>query len=84
MALERNISIWQEADMIERFARGYRAKFATLIEQLNGATVQGQITDLQCLRLCVEAVDVMLDNQSRLADALKRLESQNPPMKSVA
>jgi hypothetical protein len=82
MALQSPMSIWQEADLIERFAHGYRAKIASLIDQLNGPYTP--ITDLQCLRLCVEAVDVMLENQCRLADAVKRLNSEKPLMKSAA
>lgn len=88
MAVQSAPTIWQEADLIERFARGYRAKFAHLIEQLNSPSDPGspaaRLTDLQCLRLCVEAVDVMLENQCRLADAVKRLNSQSMPMKSAA
>lgn len=76
------LTIWQEADLIERFARGYRAKFAQLIDQLNAAN--GQLTDTECLRQCVEAIDVMLENQCRLADALKRLNSDKPLLKSAA
>ncbi|HWB53024.1 MAG TPA: hypothetical protein VG722_02490 [Tepidisphaeraceae bacterium] len=72
----------QEAELIERFARGYRAKFAHLIDQLNGPS--DKISDMQCLRLCVEAVDIMLDNQCRLADAVRRLSSEHSPMKSAA
>jgi hypothetical protein len=82
MALQSTMSIWQEADLIERFAHGYRAKIALLIDQLNGPSTH--LTDLQCLRICVEAVDVMLENQCRLADAVKRLNSERMPMKSAA
>ena len=82
MAIKFPQTIWQEADLIDRFARGYRTKFAHLIDQLNSPCVK--ITDMQCLRLCVEAVDLMLDNQSRLAQAVKRLSTEPAAMKSAA
>jgi hypothetical protein len=82
MATQTAPTIDQEAELMERFARGYRAKFAHLIDQLNGPSEK--ISDMQCLRLCVEAVDVMLENQCRLADAVRRLSSEHSPMKSAA
>jgi hypothetical protein len=77
------VQVQQEAELIERFARSYRAKFAVLIDQLNQPT-PGRLTDQQCLRLCVEAVDMMLDTQSRLADAVQKMSRQQRVMKSAA
>lgn len=82
MMVKTTQTIWQEADLIERFARGYRGKFAQLIDELNGPP--GKITDMECLRRCVEAVDLMLDNQSRLAEAVKHLSGPSSVLKSAA
>ena len=83
LAQDPSVQLQQEADLIERFARSYRAKFATLIDQLNGPP-SGRISDLQCLRMCVEAVDLMLDTQCRLAEAVKKISQDGAPLKSAA
>lgn len=60
-----------EVRLIQRFSESYRRKFALLIDQLNhSAPQQG---DTQCLRLCVEAVDMMLLTQNHLAKALGQI-----------
>ena len=60
----------QEADLIGRFAESYRRKFATLIERINHSQ-RSDTTDLASLRLCIEAVDMMLSNQTELARVLR-------------
>ena len=60
----------QEADLIGRFAESYRRKFSTLIDRLNHPQ-RGDASDLASLRLCVEAVDMMLSNQTELARVLR-------------
>ena len=67
--VRRQIS--NEVDLIGRFAEAYRRKFSTLIDRMNHG---GDLAvDMASLRLCVEAVDMMLANQSELARALREL-----------
>ncbi|HVT88487.1 MAG TPA: hypothetical protein VHD56_06515 [Tepidisphaeraceae bacterium] len=63
--------IKQEVDLITRFAESYRRKFASLIDRMNRAP--DSVSDLASLRLCVEAVDMILSNQSELARALSQM-----------
>ena len=58
----------QEVDLMERFAQSYRRKVGDLIARLNG---DPSPSDLQCVRLCVEAVDMMLASQSQVAQTLR-------------
>lgn len=64
-----------EADLIARFAESYRRKFSSMIDQMN-RTSDPQI-DLASLRLCVEAVDMMLTTQKQLAKALVEMSAGN-------
>ncbi|HYE20242.1 MAG TPA: hypothetical protein VEA69_17470 [Tepidisphaeraceae bacterium] len=67
-----------EADLIEAFTRTYGRKFSEMIDQLNhptpaaGAPAQG-LSDLQCVRLCVEAVNMMLVSQAQVARTLQEM-----------
>lgn len=63
----------QEVDLMARFAETYRGKFSDLIEQLNRP--HGHDTDVQGIRLCVEAMNMLLSAQSHLAEAIGTLES---------
>jgi hypothetical protein len=65
----------QEVDLIGRFAESYRRKFSELIDRLNHSPTTHS-TDLASLRLCVEAVDMMLSNQTELARVLRDLTEQ--------
>ena len=69
----------QELDVIDRFARSYREQFDVLIRQLNADPTPQ--TGRQCLRLCVEAVNMLLSTQNQLASALRSLseEPSKPP-----
>lgn len=58
----------EEVDLIARFAETYRRRFSNLIDRMNHAA--DPATELASLRLCVEAVDMMLSNQKQLAKAL--------------
>lgn len=71
----------QEVDLIGRFADSYRRKFASMIDRMNHAPNQHETTDLASLRLCVEAVDMMLSNQSELARVLRDLTEARPEPK---
>jgi hypothetical protein len=69
----------QEVDLMERFTQSYRRKFAELIDRMNRAQ---PTSDLQCMRLCVEAVDMMLASQSQVALSLR--EMAGPALKRAA
>jgi hypothetical protein len=71
----------QEVDLMDRFTRSYRRKFADLIDRLNRAD---QRSDLQCVRLCVEAVDMMLASQSQVAKSLREMTTEPPPATRAA
>lgn len=61
----------QEADLIESFTQTYRLKFQELIDRLNHG--DSGASDLQCVRLCVEAVNMMLASQSQVARTLRQI-----------
>ena len=61
----------QEVDLITRFTETYRRKFSSMIDRLNGTA--DPATDLASLRLCVEAVDMMLSSQKQLCKALSEM-----------
>lgn len=63
----------EEMDLMDRFSRSYRRKFALLIEQLNRP---GATSDPASMRLCIEAVDMMLASQSQVASSLRELARQ--------
>jgi hypothetical protein len=64
----------QEMDLMDRFSQSYRRKFAVLIKQLNQP---GATSDLKSLRLCIEAVDMMLASHAQVASSLREL-TQSP------
>jgi len=63
--------IRQDLDLIERFSRSYRDEFTTLIRELN-ADPTPQI-GRKSLRLCVEAVNMLLDMQNQLATTMRSI-----------
>jgi hypothetical protein len=63
----------QEAELASRFSEMYRRLFAELIARLNGNLQQP--ADRNGLRLCIEAVDMMLATQSYLTRAIIELSS---------
>jgi hypothetical protein len=65
----------EEANLVERFTQTYRMKFAELIERLNTDSAP---SDLQCVRMCVEAVNMMLDSQTHMARTLRALADDAP------
>lgn len=77
--------IQEEAELIERFVRSCRPRFAAAIELLNRrqALVQMLEPELQSLRLCVEAMDMVLVNQDRMARMLRRLSGGRPTLKAA-
>jgi hypothetical protein len=85
MLKELGQEIEVEAELIERFVRSYRRKFAAAIEQLNRLPQPAGAlqTELECLRLCVEAVDMVLVNQERLVGALRKLTADRPALQAA-
>ena len=63
----------REVDLMDRFSQTYRRKFAVLIDRLNRSEAR---SDLQCVRLCVEAVDMMLASQSQVAQSLREMTTE--------
>lgn len=75
MLQESRRRIQQDLELIERFAHAYRERFSTLISELNSApTAQ---TASEGLRLCVEALNMVLQTQGSLTFALKELASND-------
>ena len=68
----------EEADLIEQFTSTYGRKFAALIDQMNHAPSP---TDVQCIRLCVEAVNMMLVSQQQVARSIRELA--RPPLRTA-
>jgi hypothetical protein len=65
-----------ELAVMERFAASYQHYFRDLITELNGAP--NPAAAQRSLRLCIEAVNMMLDNHRTLAMALRGLATQVP------
>jgi hypothetical protein len=72
----------REAEIATRFADLYRRQFAELIDRLNRHA--DQATDRNGLRLCVEAIDMMLATQSFITRTLAQLESTAPAQRRAA
>ncbi len=76
MSPQQRAQLRQEVELIGRFAESYHKKMAQVIGKLNGcASVAIQPSDAP-MRLCVEAVDMMLATQQQLARALWQITSE--------
>ena len=73
MSPESRGRLLAEADLISRFAESYRRKFSHLIDRMNHHPDPSLDTD--SIKLCVEAVDMMLTTQKQLANALCELST---------
>ena len=71
MSAPVNGKLRQEVDLIARFTETYRRRFSSMIDRMNHAT--DPQTDMASLRLCVEAVDMMLASQKQLCRALAEM-----------
>ena len=78
MASHLHRRIHDEVELIQRFAGSYGKKFDELIARLNGSAQAPDAAgaDGQCLRLCVEAVNMVLSLQGQLAGVLDELSRQ--------
>ncbi len=63
--------IHEDLELIERFSSSYGREFSSLIRELNADPTPQ--TGRKSLRLCVEAVNMLLDSQKQLAAALRSL-----------
>ena len=73
-------TIRRETDLIGRAAAYYRTRFGQLIDRMNRQPHAA--SDLASIRLCVEAVDMMLASQGKIAEALGEMNtSSKPPAK---
>jgi hypothetical protein len=81
MATHASQRLREEVDLMERFTQSYRRKFAELIDRLNAPSAP---SDLQCVRLCVEAVDMMLASQSQMAKTLREMTDEAPAVAARA
>jgi hypothetical protein len=82
MAVPATQRLRDEVDLMERFTQTYRLKFAALIDRLNAAA--DAPSDLQCVRLCVEAVNMMLDSQTQVARTLREIATTDGPVAKAA
>jgi hypothetical protein len=85
MGVQLRKDIREEAELVRRFVESYRRKFASAIDQLNRSPHPGRElhAELSCLRLCVEAVDMMLDSHDRLARAMHEIAAGPAMMKAA-
>jgi hypothetical protein len=65
--------IRREVELIQRFANSYSGRFDEMIRQLNTPAAGQTNIDGQCLRLCVESMNLVLNMQCQLAQALHDL-----------
>ncbi len=82
MSPQNRQAIRKEADLTERVVEYYRRLFTGLITRMNREpTVR---SDIECMRMCVEAVDMMLENQGRMTRALRELTDDRDEAKKTA
>lgn len=75
----------EEAELITRFVQSYRRRFAAAIALLNHRPNNTELeAEIQCLRLCVETMDMVLSNQERLARSISRLAPPPRPFLKAA
>ena len=72
MSTQVRQAIKDEVALVQRFTQCYRAKFTELIERMNHPLAGGR-PDLQSLRFCMEAVDMMLSSQAEFAKAMNQI-----------
>jgi hypothetical protein len=65
----------QEADLVQRFADGYRVRLAEIITSLNRTLASSGLDSRQqaSMRCCVEAVDLVLSSHQQFAKLLSTI-----------
>jgi hypothetical protein len=59
----------READYIDRYTRYYRRQFAAAVQR---SSVQADPASLQCVRMCLEALDMIADSRQTMVAALSK------------
>jgi len=68
-------TIRQEVALVQQYTTSYRRKMAELIAGLNAAfqTPHVNAVQMQSIRSCVEAVDMMLESHAQFAKAMEKI-----------
>lgn len=82
MSQQSHETITREAALIGRVTAYYRTKFGELIDRMNRHP--DPVSELASIRLCVEAVDMMLSSQGRIAKALGEMNAEAKPSDTEA
>jgi hypothetical protein len=83
MSPQARQAIRNEAALTGRVVDYYRRMLGGVIERMN-RTPAAPRSDIECMRMCVEAVDMMLENQNRIAQVLKDLSDEAKPVSDAA
>jgi hypothetical protein len=75
MTAKAQLATQREADLVQRFARGYRNRLAEIIGSLNRSIVTNgsDSTQQESMRCCLEAVDLVLSSHEQFAKLLGTL-----------
>lgn len=75
MKATAQLATQQEADLVQRFARGYRGRLAEIIGKLNRSMVAStdDARQQESVRCCIEAVDLVLSSHEHFAKLLATL-----------
>jgi hypothetical protein len=78
MKAKAQLATVQEAELVQRFAHGYRHRLAEIISSLNRSLAHSGIDPRQqeSMRCCVEAVDLVLSSHEQFARLLSVLAKQ--------
>lgn len=81
MRAKAQLATMQEAEMVQRFAHGYRSRLAEIIGSLNRtmATSGLDARQQESMRCCVEAVDLVLSSHEQFAKLLGMLADLPSP-----
>lgn len=72
MSPTARMRIAEEMSLVERYVSMYHRRLSGLIGGLNGSAVN----DRECLKMCVEAVDVILTSQNQLCRTLREMSNE--------
>ncbi len=72
MSPTARLRIQEEMSLVERYVGVYHRRLAGLIGDLNGSNAN----DRECLKMCVEAVDVILTSQNKLCRTLREMSNE--------
>jgi hypothetical protein len=77
MKAKAQLATVKEADLVQRFAHGYRHRLADIITSLNRSLATSGVDARQqeSMRCCVEAVDLVLSSHEQFAKLLGTIAS---------